>query len=97
MVKDIDEFIKRFHEHQTTDETFLNGCCYWFAFILYRRFIRAGSRIMYDQIENHFGTQIQGRVYDITGDVTKLYQWEPWDKLDDDLLKSRITRDCIMF
>lgn len=43
------------------------------------------------------GTQIQGRLYDITGDVTEKYQVKPWDALDDGLLKKRIIRDCILF
>lgn len=93
----VDWFINRFHEHETTDDTFQFGCCYWFAFILYRRFLREGAKIMYDQVENHFGTMIFGKVYDITGDVTSKYRWEPWEKLDDELLKARIVRDCIMF
>ena len=93
----VDGFINRFHEHETTDDTFQFGCCYWFAFILCRRFLREGAKIMYDQVENHFGTMIFGKVYDITGDVTAKYRWEPWGKLDDDLLKTRIVRDCIMF
>lgn len=94
---EIDKFIQRFHEHEKTSDTFQFGCCYWFAFILYRRFIREGAKIMYDQVENHFGTMIFGKVYDITGDVTAKYRWELWEKLDDDLLKARIVRDCIMF
>lgn len=93
----VDGFINRFHEYETTDDTFRFGCCYWFAFILYRRFLREGAKIMYDKIENHFGTMVSGRVYDITGDVTTKYRWELWEKLDDDLLKARIVRDCIMF
>lgn len=53
--------------------------------------------MMYDQIENHFVTEIDGRMYDITGDVTGKYNVEPWDELDDSSLKKRIVRDCIMF
>lgn len=45
----------------------------------------------------NFVTQIQGRLYDITGDVTEKYQVKPWDALDDELLKKRIVRDCILF
>lgn len=93
----VEGFIKRFHDYEKTDDTFQFGCCYWFAFILYRRFLREGAKIMYDQVENHFGTMVSGKVYDITGDVTGKYDWEPWEKLDDELLKERIIRDCIMF
>ena len=52
---------------------------------------------MYDQVENHFMTEIDGRLYDITGDVTGKYDAEPWDELDDELLKQHIERACIMF
>lgn len=77
------------------DTVFTCGCCYWFAVILHSRF--PNSVIMYDQIENHFVTQIENRLYDITGDVTDKYKVIPWDSLDDALLKTRIVRDCIMF
>lgn len=77
------------------DIVFTCGCCYWFAAILCQRFPE--SRLMYDQVENHFVTEIGGRLYDITGDVTEQYNVEPWDELDDPLLKARIVRDCIMF
>ena len=53
--------------------------------------------MMYEQIENHFVTEIGGRMYDITGDVTEKYDVEPWEELDDSSLKKRIVRDCIMF
>lgn len=93
----VESFIGRFHGYEKADDAFRFGCCYWFAFILYRRFLREGAKIMYDQAENHFGTMVSGRVYDITGDVTGKYEWEPWERLDDELLKERIIRDCIMF
>lgn len=93
----VDKFIGRFHENETTSDTFQYGCCYWFAYILFRRFLTEEAKIMYDEVANHFGTRVYGKVYDITGDVTGKYKWEPWDRLDDMLLKERITRDCIMF
>lgn len=94
--KRIDGFLKRFHENADVDTTFTNGCCYWFSFILAERFFWC-ARIMYDQVANHFGTEIDGRVYDVTGDVTEKYDWEPWNDLEDTKLKERIKRDCIMF
>ena len=91
----VEKFLERFHESRSVNKVFTNGCCYWFAFILHNRF--EGSKMMYDQIENHFATLINGRLYDITGDVTEKYNMEPWDELDDELLKSRIIRDCVLF
>ena len=92
----VDGFINRFHEHEKTDDPFQFGCCYWFAFILYRRFLREGAKIMYDKVENHFGTMIFGKVYDITGDVTRKYNWKPWIEFENSKEKERIMRDCIM-
>lgn len=95
-VGEIQGFISRFHLSQSVDEVFTRGCCYWFAFILCQRF--AGrSRLMYDQIDNHFMAEIDGRLYDITGDITGKYDAEPWDGLEDEFLKQRIERDCILF
>ena len=95
---DVAQFLKRFHFSEDITDVFSNGCCYWFAKILYDRFaLTHGATIMYDEVINHFGTKINGRVYDITGDVTFKYEWKPWSELGDELLRARIIRDCIMF
>lgn len=96
-MKDIDHFIKRFHTSENINEVFTCGCCYWFASILFKRFIRDGAMIMYDEVENHFGTKIQDKIYDITGDVTENYKWIPWESVTDSSHRERIIRDCIMF
>lgn len=97
-VVEVAQFLKRFHSSENITDVFSFGCCYWFAKILYDRFYMTyGATIMYDEVENHFGTKINGFVYDITGDVTSKYEWRPWSDLDDDLLRGRIIRDCIMF
>lgn len=95
MVSDIFNFLKRFHLSKDVDIVFTCGCCYWFASILCQRFQE--SRLMYDQIQNHFVAEIDGRLYDITGDVTDRYNVSPWDEMVDELHKSHIIRDCIMF
>ena len=77
-------------------EAFTTGCCYWFAFILANRFDNA--EIYYDQVENHFTAKIMGRLYDITGECTEQYpNMEPWEKLADACLHSRLVRDCVQF
>lgn len=78
-------------------ECFTQGCCYWFAFILYQRFAEYGARIMIDYDAKHFECEIGGGVYDITGDVTERYTWEPWVGCTDAALIQRITEYCIMF
>lgn len=95
MSSEIAGFLQRFHIGDV-DTVFTCGCCYWFSLVLCLRF-QGRSRMMYDQVENHFATEVDGRLYDITGDVTGKYNVEPWDEIDDDLLKRRIVRDCIMF
>ena len=105
--KTILNFIDRFTSNGTRQEVidcFQNGCCYWFAYILSERFIDPSltkSMIYYDEINNHFGyyDQESNRIYDITGDVTNKYNWEPWEEVvDRDLLHvKRIVRDCINF
>lgn len=95
---DAEQFLKRFHSSENITDVLSNGCCYWFAKILYDRFsMTHGAAIVYDEVENHFGTKINGRVYDITGDVTFKYEWSPWSDINDELLRARIIRDCIMF
>ena len=96
-MRDINSFLNRFHSSDDINTVFTCGCCYWFAQILFIRFIRDDTTIMYSISDNHFGTRINGRVYDITGDVTDKYDWKPWIEFQDDVEKERIVRDCIMF
>lgn len=102
------KFISRFTANGSKDQvidTFQNGCCYWFADILFWRFMSVSNPddlgsipvIMYDKIVNHFGVEIDSRIYDITGDVTQSYRWECFDPNDPAIEKDRINRDCIFF
>lgn len=98
-LKFIKHFLPQGRDTKTVD-TFTQGCCYWFAYILFIRFADIpDTAIMIDQVENHFGTMINGRVYDITGDVTDIYEWQWWGDivLNDETLAERIKRDCIKF
>ena len=76
-------------------ECFTCGNCYWFAYILHGRF--PYGAIAYDEVANHFGCMINDAVYDITGDVTDKYYWEPWGEVynRDPIHGARIIRDCI--
>lgn len=104
MDKDVLGFISRFtndgKRFQVID-CFTKGCCYWFAYILLVRFWSEPYRaeMVYDQVENHFGCRIGGRVYDITGDVTRRYVWRPWDKVkaNDAALANSVFRNCVNF
>ena len=95
-MNEVEKFIARFHSSEDITEVFTTGCCYWFAEILRRRFPKASGIIVYDEIEGHFGTELGGRVFDITGDVTDKYKWTEFYKVDK-ARRERIIRDCIMF
>jgi len=70
-MKEILKFIEHF---KGAEETFLHGCCYWFAFILKRHFqTKYLTDIMYEPKEGHFIARIDDRYFDIRGDVTELY------------------------
>jgi hypothetical protein len=92
------DFIKQFRD-LGAENCFSNGMCYWFAATLRMRFNGEHCHLMYAEIDNHFGCEIDGIVYDITGDVTDDYNWDFWDKIfhEDISLYHRIVRDCINF
>lgn len=70
---EVEAFIKHFRAYDTGEvtDTFRKGMCYWFAYMLSGRFL--GAEIVYEPIEGHFLTQLNGRLYDIRGDVTDQY------------------------
>lgn len=72
------KFINRFTLGATREsviECFTSGCCWWFAHILCERF---KGEMVYDEIDGHFGCEIGGRVYDITGDCTDTFRKTYW-------------------
>lgn len=103
LYRDILGFIGRFStdgykERQEVIDAFLFGCCYWFAYILCARFSYYNPVIVHDNINAHFACQIDGRVYDIRGDITDMdYHWTVWREYGDATHKKRIIEQCIMF
>ena len=96
--QDVIDFINRFTGgggRGEVIETFSRGCCYWFAHILHSRFPR--SEIRYDPAWNHFTCFINGRLYDITGEVTGKYDAVSFDAYPDPYEKQRIIAQCIEF
>lgn len=94
--KTILDFIRHFKD---AEFTFLNGCCYWFCYILTARF---GGITLYEPVEGHFIQKIGDAFYDVRGEVTdkyinneKLLCWESYESVDS-LHYSHIVRDCIM-
>lgn len=90
------KFINRFTLGATREsviECFTSGCCWWFAHILCERF---KGEMVYDEIDGHFGCEINGRVYDITGDVTETFRKTYWSVFveREPNLSVRILRRC---
>ena len=90
----IHHFNKR-HDETLSDveRCFTDGCCWWFAHILCERF---NGEMVYDEIDGHFGCEISGRVYDITGDVTDTFRKTYWSVFveREPNLSVRILRRC---
>lgn len=51
---------------------------------------------MYDEVEGHFVTEIDDRFYDITGDVTNLYNPVSWEFYDISGMRKNIIKNCIL-
>ncbi len=95
-MNEVSNFIEKFKGTKDVVTVFTSKAHYWFAYILYRRFIRNGAVLMYSSENDYFGTKICGKVYDITGDVTSKCEWKPWLEFKDEIEKERIIRDYIM-
>ncbi len=91
------EFIKNF-QNEGTIETFTEGCCYWFAMILFWRFNNLGATIVYNEITGHFATLIRGKIYDITGEIKDNDKWIEWSEyaITEPVYAKTIIRDCIL-
>lgn len=96
-MNDVMRFISKFHSPDDTNSILDGECSYWFAVILYRRFIRNGAKIMFDAKSEHFGTKIGNDIYDISGVVSREYDWISWLDMGNTELKEKVTRKLIMF
>lgn len=86
----ITDFIKEFDG----DDKFANGLCYWFAYILQKRY--PGGEIIYDLINGHFLYEYGSRYYDVYGQEKMPEIFVYWDDYKDEAHKKRIIRDCIL-
>ena len=75
---------------------FTCGCCCRFAKILHLRF--PVSEIVYGPAANYFAAKIDGRIYDITGDVTEQGKRELWSEYELGFsFRDGVVKECIMF
>jgi hypothetical protein len=92
MMNDVERFIRLFDN----DQKFINGLCYWFAYILKGRFPE--GEMWYDQIENHFYFVINNEAYDVRGKIQlpktamRWCDYEGFDFLD----YNRVIKYCIL-
>lgn len=101
MHDDIIFFINKFKcmDQKTIEDVFLYGNCYWFAQILVNRFQNENPELYYLPIDGHFVTKINGKLYDISGEVITdrvLISWNDLQKDEPELAK-RIYSNCAMF
>lgn len=91
MKKEILEFISRRFK---IDANWLNGNCYWFAYILISRF--PSLKIYYEPVIGHFVAGDGENFYDWTGEVhyTNLISLYEIEK-EDPLWYGRLIRDCV--
>ena len=109
---EVAKFIDRFHQYDDVTRVFTEGCCYWFAVAMHERFPESRIMYAYDRdmsdipeelrksiltLISHFVTEIDGRLYDITGDVTGKYKVIPWDEYPDGYKKQDIINESINF
>lgn len=101
MHKDIIYFIEKFKRMDpiTIEDVFLHGNCYWFAQILINRFQNENPELYYLPIDGHFITKINGRFYDISGEVIPDQILVSWNNLqkDEPNLSNRIYSNCALF
>lgn len=88
----IENFIALFNY----DQRYLNGLCYWFAYILKGRF--PDGEIWYDQISNHFYFVLNNNAYDVRGRVNLPNTSIKWDEYKnfDSCDYERVIRYCIL-
>jgi len=97
MNNDVIEFIENFKKQrkEAVEYVFQNGNCYWFSVILIELF---GGEAYYLPIANHFITKIDGKYYDITGEITEFdetpMKWSEFCELDPKCA-SRIYHYCV--
>lgn len=105
---DIQRILQFITNFSGSERTFLNGCCYWFAYILHTMF---DLDIGYEPVEGHFvasciiaepnndGTTYSVRRFDVRGDVTQLFAGKDiydieWLKSNEPNWYKHLMRDC---
>lgn len=100
------KFINHFTNYGNNEQIidcFTKGNCYYFAACLAERFYDEvpWCRYMYDPIANHWACEINGRIYDITGEITDTDNFVDWLEFqmnaNDEPYLNRLYENCIKF
>lgn len=100
------KFINHFTNYGKSEQVidcFTKGNCYYFAICLSERFYNEVSwcRYVYDPIANHWACDINGRIYDITGELTDTDNFVDWidfvNTTCDEPYFNRLYENCIKF
>ena len=86
------EFITR--RWECCDANWMNGNCYWFAFILCERF--KYLKLYYEYVIGHFLAGANGCYYDWNGKYVEIDHIIPFDELKekDPIWANRILKNC---
>lgn len=90
----IERFIDGIKNKETV-KVFLEEYCYWFAVILKERF---GGEIMFSPEQNHFCCRVDGKLWNISGQVEDNGNWQEWwlYQMNEPLDAERVRKICIM-
>jgi hypothetical protein len=89
----INNFKKDSEVFENIEYLFTNGYCYHFAVILKDLF---HGEIAHDFVDNHFMLKLDGKYFDITGEVFPNERCvELFDEIDDYIYKERLIKQCV--
>lgn len=80
-MNEILNFITIFKRVDGVQQLFSSECNYWFATILFRRFIHIGAEIMYNRDLNQFATKINNKLFNISGEIQLNEKWVKWNEM----------------
>lgn len=94
-MNEILNFITIFQETDDIQQLFSTRCSYWFAMILFRRFIHIGAEIMYNKDLNQFATRIRNKLFNIYGEIPTNDKWVKWNEIANNPESNRIKQELI--
>lgn len=72
----VTKYITEVKEKKVSEAFKSGGDSFYFALILYWKYKEDGAKIIVDRNRNRFACMIQGRLYDVGGEITGNYDWQ---------------------